>query len=526
MLGIFNGRGELICFGNAKVCLTEAACHSSPDSVIPVTPPSHTTTISHPHSTGKHKSFANLLVSKIITTSAEADNSTSAANASTSAEDVNATNKPTGGSKNNMVTFESPGRGKTVKKQFEPIKRATLPGNKPQHPRTSSESEVSEENNTPLHEDDDEEYQFTFDHETKAPAPAKDTVRRTSITGVQRASSGEEKRPAPLALGGECSPAEELTRGHSERSLVFAEDSSAVAVDSKSASSSKILLQLYRVMYGVERRLLYSYSVGPLSRRRESTTSTPITPVAQAVASQVAANTLAAKDSKTAKTKARSAASQVSALVPPSRTSCAVPALTQEEALDRAAACRRNARAVFEISPEDKGLCQFWNLLAVVLDMLTITDSGCLIGWNHCTIGLALLHRLYKYLCENADLQTFATAICILGGSDILVDLLVPYYSSGSSSDQQASGEEKQRSKISSPEAPTKATRERDQFEPIRTKKHLEMILYSYNDVLNRWGEQLSAVEVRHYIILIQSLSCGFYRIYILLPCAIVFTGF
>ena len=491
--GIFNARGQLVCFGSAKICLS--------DPVSEITPP-HLQRTSSVSATGKHKSYANTLVSKIINTSAGTESAepgsqlhgsqsvefesilsalSPSVDASQASTVIATTARPAPTLVPPIVTFDNTNRA--LPKSAESSAQSLRPRD-----RTSSDysETLSRGEDGTDDTDGEEDYQFTFDHETKEPthsveAKSHQDAHRTSqlASDSLHLSSADDSLQSEVVFeygqdGGNFSNAvskrKALSTMHSTSQQSLNEDEQEVT----KRVANKHPLQVYHVAYATELKLLHAYSVGPLSRRTDGTAATPITPVAQAVAREVAQ-----QSGGRGRTRSRSNPTPVST---PRVGFKIVHPLTQEEAHDRASACRYNAQIVQKIAPEDRGLSQFWNLLAVVLDMLTITDSGCLIDWNHCTIGLALLHRLYKYLREINDLQTFATAICIMGGSDILVDLLYPYYQNQSSAE--ASSEEKK-------------SINGTVFEPYRIKKELESVLYVYNDVLNRWGEQLSAVEVR-----------------------------
>ena len=354
-------------------------------------------------------------------------------------------------------------------------------------------------------EEDEEDYQFTFDQETKEPPSPKEHVATKHHSSHHHKSHMASQSDVPLdfeTVGGSFGEVYPRQNGQKNNKIsTLASDSlQSFGEEDDQEISKKVTnkhpLQIYHIAYRTEVKILHAYSVGPLMRREADgpAGATPITPVAQAVAYQIQAAAQAAAQSANSgstrgRTRSRSRSNPTPMASTPRSGYKIVHPLTQEEAHDRASACRYNAQIVQQIAPEDRGLSQFWNLLAVVLDMLTITDSGCLIDWNHCTIGLALLHRLYKYLREINDLQTFATAICIMGGSDILVDLLYPYYQS---SDQDSSSREEKRG------SGVTAKSDKGEFEPYRVKKELESVLYVYNSVLHRWGEQLSAVEVNY----------------------------
>jgi hypothetical protein len=348
---------------------------------------------------------------------------------------------------------------------------------------------------------DDDEYQFSFDHEAKDAAPVATTRHKNTSW-----NNSVPAPPEPLTMRLEdVDAAAEAFRLHagppSESFTKFSQQTFAFTDDDREEKPPPGLhfLRVFHALYGPERKLLYAYSVGPLSRRLDGMPTAGTTLPPQSLTPTAVSSAVSHTSAKDGRGRLKGKPTQSLAQQGFARTAAPVPALTQPEAYERAATCRHNAAVVQQLLPEEKGLSQFWNLLAVVLDMLTITDSGCLIGWHQCTIGLALLHRLYSFLCERADLQTFATALCVLGGSDILVDLLSPYYAKprpeGGVVEEKRSG--KSTSGGGSDKKDTKdgaaAT-----FDSARTKKYLEAVLYSYADVLNRWGEQLSSVEVSH----------------------------
>ena len=360
----------------------------------------------------------------------------------------------------------------------------------------------------------------------------------TPIIQLGAMSSGSEKTQrsfSPIPSFSSVAALKRKESANSQQSFFLGEIPPSGLESPRRVNASKYgtVLQLYKVAYTQELRLLHAYTVGPLSRRvsgdtsNSTATSTTAASAAANAANATAASAAANAANATAANAAAAAAAAPNHLkptvlqapvaitpgssrnrgrsrsnptppLPPasssqqvlssasSRQSCVL-SLTKAEAHERASACRHNAQMVQQISPADRGLSQFWQLLAVVLEMLTITDTGCLIDWSHCTIGSALLLRLYKYLREINDIQTFATVICVLGGSDVLVDLLSPIYAK----QEEASQEEKRGNNTAA-----------KPFDAIQVKNELDFILYVYNDVLNRWGEQLSAVEVISHAVL------------------------
>lgn len=142
-------------------------------------------------------------------------------------------------------------------------------------------------------------------------------------------------------------------------------------------------------------------------------------------------------------------------------------ALSTEEAHSRARCCMSNADIACQLSPGDVGLGQYWRLLAVVLEMLTITDSGALIDWSS-SLGGSLLLQLYLHMKGVGDLQTYAVTICTFGGANVLMELLL-----GTCNDGQSK-----------------------QLHRHQLETEMNYVLYYYSDLLHRWGEHMHAVEV------------------------------
>lgn len=519
--GVFNSRGQLVCFGNAKICFADAGSGSPnfPQSSVQDQQAASNTG-------GKHKSFANTLVTKIINTSAGAEHATAEEHGLYGSNSVEVelggvlhTNGIDLGDTNMNTNINKLGIGRLspgiagMNLTQEPASKIAGAQNKPsplQEPtrstsrrsRTSSVESDFSSDASPRPADDEgeyDDYQFSFDPDTKemvVTEPASSTAHNHTKAGIAEEKSSTFPEPLQLPeMTVEYTP-------HHETGTVYKREAGPLSMGSQQSlfetdtpteehkkPASIHTVQVYSALYATELRLLHAYSVGPLSRHADGVSATPITPVAQAVANQVISQAIFAPVAGAGKNRGASRSPPPTPVVV-QRSVRAVAPLTQEEALERAKACRQNASSVQQICPADRGLGQFWNLLAVVLDMLTITDSGCLIDWNHCTIGLALLHRLYKYMREVNDLQTFATAICVMGGSDIVVDLLQPYYAKQDEVSQESKGE-------STAIVTNKHLAEKKpSFDPRRVKKELESVLYAYNDVLHRWGEQLSAVEV------------------------------
>ena len=161
----------------------------------------------------------------------------------------------------------------------------------------------------------------------------------------------------------------------------------------------------------------------------------------------------------------------------------------------RIAACKENAEIA--VSHGMINASNLWSLLAQCLSTLAINlpttadhkkcessmsqnrSSGLLRSWRDSAIGLLLLKQLLV-LCETiGDIQTFATAICVLGGPahlSILLSADHPYFYSCS---------------------PMAA------YEPIKISRDIIISLRRYNcvllaycDVLHRWGNFLLYTEV------------------------------
>lgn len=141
--------------------------------------------------------------------------------------------------------------------------------------------------------------------------------------------------------------------------------------------------------------------------------------------------------------------------------------LSADEAHSRARCCTSNADIACQLSPADVGLGQYWRLLAVVLEMLTITDSGALIDWSS-SLGGSLLLQLVLHMREVGDVQTYAVTICTFGGADVLMDLLL-----GTCNDGQSK-----------------------HLDRLQLGTEMNYVLYYYSDLLHRWGEHMHAVEV------------------------------
>lgn len=159
--------------------------------------------------------------------------------------------------------------------------------------------------------------------------------------------------------------------------------------------------------------------------------------------------------------------------------------LVLSEFSKRAEACRFNAQVVQSCSPHSRSLYQFWSLLAVALDVYTVVDTGGLIGWNNSVLGCSLLFRLIQYLWRINDLQTFAVAICVAGGSRAVTDL-IRVFQNGPQFQQQASH----------------ATISFAAVELNRLSCEIDNILYSYAEVLRKWGSHSTATAVSDKVLL------------------------
>jgi hypothetical protein len=138
----------------------------------------------------------------------------------------------------------------------------------------------------------------------------------------------------------------------------------------------------------------------------------------------------------------------------------------------RSEACRFNATVVQGSSLDSSALVQFWNLLAVSLDVSTLSDTGGLISWNDSALGSSLFFRLLCFLRELNDLQTFAVTVCVVGGAARVVELLKAYHSGPSEGGGEGS------------------------LDPAQLKRDIDTVLYSYAQLLQQWGEKLLATEV------------------------------
>lgn len=160
----------------------------------------------------------------------------------------------------------------------------------------------------------------------------------------------------------------------------------------------------------------------------------------------------------------------------------------QDDLPARISACRYNIEVTEKYSPLNHALIQFWSLLAVALEVSAITDVGGLISWNQSVLGKSLFQRLVVYLLGCKDLQTWAAAICVVGNSRALLNLL--------SVDQQRSilatimSRKDPRTSISNPAAIT----------AILTT-HFETIVYRYSCLLQQWGDLLKSTEVLNHMI-------------------------
>ena len=86
-------------------------------------------------------------------------------------------------------------------------------------------------------------------------------------------------------------------------------------------------------------------------------------------------------------------------------------------------ACRHNAKVVEKYLPNHRKLIQFWNLLAVALEVFSVEDIGSIINWNGSVLGSTLFVTLIEYLITCMDTQTWAAVICVLGDSTSILNL-------------------------------------------------------------------------------------------------------
>lgn len=149
-----------------------------------------------------------------------------------------------------------------------------------------------------------------------------------------------------------------------------------------------------------------------------------------------------------------------------------------EELNERVAACRFNVHVVERIMPKNRGLSQFWSLLAVALDVYTIVDSGGLISWNNSVLGRSMFVQLVGYLSKTSDVQTWAAAISVVGGSKSILALLQPNIHTVFAGRKEF--DEIMKSKASQEVA----------------EMYLEQMLSRYAQLLQKWGEGLRAAEV------------------------------
>lgn len=145
----------------------------------------------------------------------------------------------------------------------------------------------------------------------------------------------------------------------------------------------------------------------------------------------------------------------------------------------RISACKINAAVARKLCPTNHSLYQFWCLLSVVIEVCGIGDTESLINWSSSALGSSLLYRLVNFIREIADLQTFATMICVLGGTNVLLDLLKQYY-------------------FDKPGLIRKVRigKTDESIDPSQLMIQAEEYLYSYSELLYRWGEPLLALEV------------------------------
>lgn len=134
---------------------------------------------------------------------------------------------------------------------------------------------------------------------------------------------------------------------------------------------------------------------------------------------------------------------------------------------ERVELCHQNTKIMQEILPTMTGLVQFWSLLGVCLNVHTIVDSGGLIDWNHSAIGRGLFRKLVGYLMTLNDLVLWGTVITIVGGSKNFIELFHGQLLTETKANQH-----------------------------IINHTFVEHILYDYIRVLRQWGYSIKATEV------------------------------
>lgn len=97
-----------------------------------------------------------------------------------------------------------------------------------------------------------------------------------------------------------------------------------------------------------------------------------------------------------------------------------------EDQKARVQAAQHNAEMVARHLPEEQLLIRVWTLLAVALEVRSLTENGDLINWTNSVLGYTMFNRLIGHLCNSGDLQTWAVAICVVGGSRSFLSLLQP----------------------------------------------------------------------------------------------------
>lgn len=143
--------------------------------------------------------------------------------------------------------------------------------------------------------------------------------------------------------------------------------------------------------------------------------------------------------------------------------------------------CRNNGEIARKYQCSAK-IIQAWELLAVSLEIVSIPEiTGGLISWFESSLGYPLAKRLISYLLMSGDHVTLASAICVLGGSRAVRELLTP--------NDRLDGTSR-RIVVSPPEPFSNL----DQLEI-----HMENVIVQYADYLYRWCSWVKATEVRNY---------------------------
>jgi hypothetical protein len=161
----------------------------------------------------------------------------------------------------------------------------------------------------------------------------------------------------------------------------------------------------------------------------------------------------------------------------------------------RADACKFNASLAAKYGLRDAS--QLWNLLSISLSTMAISvpqlsadakientcaqrrSAGLQRSWRDSAIGQLLLQQVL-HLCERTgDIQTLATAVCVLGGPAHVAILLAgnhPYFSSCS---------------IRSMYEPVKMSQE-----TLKLQTRYNSVLHAYANILHQWGHFVLCAEV------------------------------